>query len=107
MLRLVSLLLRFAEKCLLASAVVFPFSFDLGREKLTTDQFSKVHVTLVAFETFKQPDGVDAFVSARRKTPLNIAKEVGAAYRTSSSSSTLRRKSASDCDHLIRHFAKS
>jgi elongator complex protein 5 len=35
-------------------------------------------VTLIAFETLKQPDGVDAFVSTRRKGPADIIKEVSA-----------------------------
>lgn len=49
-------------------------------------------MTLIAFETLKQPDGVDAFVQARRKSPLDIAKEVGTAYHPASSASALRRK---------------
>lgn len=55
------------------------------------EQLSKVHVTLIAFETLKQPDGVDAFVSARRNSPFNIAKEVSTAYQTTSASSASRR----------------
>jgi Histone acetylation protein 2. len=46
-------------------------------------QLSKVHVTLIGFETLKQPEGVDAFVSARRKSPADILKEVAAAYQPS------------------------
>lgn len=40
---------------------------------------SKIHVTFISFETLKQPDGVDVFISARRKSTLDIAKEVRAA----------------------------
>lgn len=55
-------------------------------------QLSKVHVTLIAFETLKQPDGVDAFISARRKSPADIAKEVAAVYQPVSSAGPSRRR---------------
>lgn len=48
-------------------------------------QLSKVHVTLIAFETLKPFDGVDAFVYARRKTPAEIIRDVSAAYKPDSS----------------------
>lgn len=52
-------------------------------------------MTLISFETFKRPDGVDAFISTRRKSPLDIVKEVDSAYQaTPSSTGTLRRKFA-------------
>ena len=44
-------------------------------------QLSKVHVTLVAFETLKRPDGCDAIVYTRCKSPADIIKEVAAAYQ--------------------------
>lgn len=53
-------------------------------------QLSKVHVTLIAFETLKPFDGVDAFVSARRKTPTEIIREVSAAYKPDSSNTPNR-----------------
>lgn len=56
------------------------------------EQLSKVHVTLIAFETLKRPDGVDAFVWARRKSPLDIAKDVGSVYQVSTSGNIPRRK---------------
>lgn len=54
-------------------------------------QLSKVHVTFIAFETLKRPDGVDAFISARRKSTVDIAKEAAAAYPASSGSSPRRK----------------
>lgn len=59
---------------------------------LTTAQLSKVHVTLIAFETLKQPDGVDAFVSAHRKSPADITKEVAAAYQPAASVGPSKRE---------------
>lgn len=47
----------------------------------TPGKLSKVHVTLVAFETLRPFEGVDAFISARKKRPSEIVKEVGAAYQ--------------------------
>ncbi|KAJ5612706.1 hypothetical protein N7510_005900 [Penicillium lagena] len=63
----------------------------LIREYIRRAKLSKVHVTLVAFETLKQPDGVDAFVSARRKSPAEIAREVSAAQQLAGSYSSRRR----------------
>ncbi|GAB1206949.1 hypothetical protein APSETT445_005652 [Aspergillus pseudonomiae] len=57
---------------------------------------SKVHVTLIAFETLKPLDGVDAFVSARRKSPAQIVKEVGAAYQATSTKTPSPRMSSAD-----------
>jgi elongator complex protein 5 len=62
-------------------------------------QLSKVHVTLIAFETLKPYDGVDAFVSTRRKTPAGIVREVAAAYKPDSSNSPNRRMH-NPCNHL-------
>ncbi|GAB1197409.1 hypothetical protein APSETT444_006702 [Aspergillus pseudonomiae] len=56
----------------------------LVKEYIRRAKISKVHVTLIAFETLKPLDGVDAFVSARRKSPAQIVKEVGAAYQATS-----------------------
>ncbi|KAJ5757412.1 uncharacterized protein N7511_006106 [Penicillium nucicola] len=50
----------------------------LYKEYIRRAKLSKVHVTLIAFETLKQPEGVDAFVSTRRKSPADIIKEVNA-----------------------------
>lgn len=64
-------------------------------------------MTLIAFETFKRPEGIDAFVSTRRKSPLDIAKEVDAAYQaTPSSTGALRRKSAGESFFLKKHLLK-
>lgn len=59
---------------------------------LTLAQLSKIHVTLIAFETLKPPDGVDAFITARRKSPTDIAKEVAAAYQPVPSAGPARRR---------------
>ncbi|RJE25156.1 Killer toxin sensitivity protein [Aspergillus sclerotialis] len=64
----------------------------LIKEYIRRARLSKVHVTLIAFETLKQPDGVDTFVSARRKNPQDIAKEVGSASQVSTSSNSSRRR---------------
>ncbi|KAL4898611.1 Elongator complex protein 5 [Aspergillus ambiguus] len=64
----------------------------LIREYIRRAKISKVHITLVAFETLKSPDGVDAFVSARRKTPAEIIKEVTAAYQPPTSATPSRRR---------------
>jgi elongator complex protein 5 len=47
-------------------------------------KLSKVHVTLVAFETLRSFEGVDAFISARKKHPSEIVREVGAADQPAS-----------------------
>ncbi|KAJ5053263.1 hypothetical protein NUH16_010333 [Penicillium rubens] len=47
----------------------------LLKEYIRRAKLSNVHVTLIAFETLKQPDGVDVFVSTRRKSPTDIVKE--------------------------------
>lgn len=67
-------------------------SLDIFLADADHEQLSKVHVTLIAFETPKRPDGLDAFVSARRKSPLDIAKEVGSVYQVSTPGNTPRRK---------------
>ncbi|KAJ5579543.1 uncharacterized protein N7459_005528 [Penicillium hispanicum] len=51
----------------------------LLKEYIRRARLSKAHVTFVAFETLQRPDGVDAFVSARHKSPADIVKEVVAA----------------------------
>lgn len=48
----------------------------LIREYIRRAKLSKVHVTFISFETLRRPDGVDAFISARRKKPSELAKEV-------------------------------
>ncbi|KAI9934047.1 hypothetical protein ASPWEDRAFT_24350 [Aspergillus wentii DTO 134E9] len=63
----------------------------LVKEYLRRAKLSKAHVTFVAFETLKRPEGVDIFVSARRKSPLDIAKEVGAGYQAVSNNPSRRR----------------
>ncbi|KAJ5783875.1 Histone acetylation protein 2 [Penicillium psychrosexuale] len=64
----------------------------LLKEYIRRAKLSKVHVTLVAFETLKQPDGVDAFVSTRRKSPADIVKEVSAVYQPVAASNPSRRR---------------
>ncbi|GES62916.1 killer toxin sensitivity protein [Aspergillus terreus] len=64
----------------------------LIREYIRRAKISKVHITLISFETLKSPDGVDAFVSARRKTPAEIIREVAAAYQPTQSASPSRRR---------------
>ncbi|KAL2871347.1 Elongator subunit IKI1 [Aspergillus lucknowensis] len=64
----------------------------LVKEYIRRARLSKIHVTLVAFETLKPFDGVDVFVSARRKTPADIVKEVSAAYTPGSSDNLNRRR---------------
>ncbi|KAJ5147883.1 Histone acetylation protein 2 [Penicillium atrosanguineum] len=64
----------------------------LIKEYIRRAKLSKVHVTLIAFETLKAPDGVDAFVSARHKSPENIVKEVAAAYQPSTSAAPSKRR---------------
>ncbi|BCS17843.1 Elongator subunit IKI1 [Aspergillus puulaauensis] len=64
----------------------------LTKEYIRRARLSKVHVTLIAFETLKPFDGVDAFVSARRKTPTEIIREVSAAYKPDSSNTPNRRR---------------
>jgi elongator complex protein 5 len=51
-----------------------------------------VHVTIIAFETLKKPDGVDAFVSTRQKSPAEIVKEVAAAYQPTAAAGLSRRE---------------
>ncbi|KAJ5242121.1 Histone acetylation protein 2 [Penicillium citrinum] len=53
----------------------------LFKEYIRRAKLSKVHVTLISFETLRKPDGVDAFISARRKTPADIMSEVSSAYK--------------------------
>lgn len=55
-----------------------------------------MHVTFIAFETLKKPDGVDAFVSTRRKSPADIVKEVAAAYQPAAATGPSRRESLRD-----------
>ncbi|KAJ5173783.1 Histone acetylation protein 2 [Penicillium coprophilum] len=64
----------------------------LLKEYIRRAKLSKVHVTLIAFETLKQPEGVDAFVSTRRKSPADIVKEVSAVYQPIAASNPSRRR---------------
>ncbi|PYI10761.1 hypothetical protein BO78DRAFT_383158 [Aspergillus sclerotiicarbonarius CBS 121057] len=64
----------------------------LTKEYIRRAKLSKSHITFIAFETLKPLEGVDAFVSARRKTPLEILKAVGAAYQNVSSNGPSRRR---------------
>ncbi|KAL4976489.1 Elongator complex protein 5 [Aspergillus desertorum] len=64
----------------------------LINEYIRRATLSKIHVTLIAFEALKPYDGVDAFVSARRKTPTDIIREVAAAYKSDSLNSPIRRR---------------
>ncbi|CAI7622186.1 unnamed protein product [Penicillium manginii] len=53
----------------------------LLKEYIRRAKLSKVHVTLISFETLRKPDGVDAFISARRKSPADIMSEVASAHQ--------------------------
>ncbi|GLI80942.1 hypothetical protein PoHVEF18_009309 [Penicillium ochrochloron] len=64
----------------------------LIKEYIRRAKLSKVHVTFIAFETLKKPDGVDAFVSTRRKSPADIVKEVAAAYQPAAATGPSRRR---------------
>ncbi|RAL08323.1 Elongator subunit IKI1 [Aspergillus homomorphus CBS 101889] len=64
----------------------------LIKEYIRRAKLSKVHITFVAFETLKPPEGVDAFVAGRRKTPLEIIKAVNATYTNVPASSPSRRR---------------
>ncbi|CAG8088402.1 unnamed protein product [Penicillium olsonii] len=64
----------------------------LLKEYIRRAKLSKVHVTLIAFETLKQPERVDAFVTTRRKSSAEIAKEVSAVYQAVASSNPSRRR---------------
>ncbi|KAJ5622942.1 Histone acetylation protein 2 [Penicillium lividum] len=64
----------------------------LIQEYIRRAKLSKVHVTLVAFETLKRPDGCDAFVSTRRKCPADIIKEVAEAYQPVASTGPSKRR---------------
>ncbi|KAJ5887661.1 hypothetical protein N7495_007702 [Penicillium taxi] len=64
----------------------------LLKEYIRRAKLSKVHITLISFETLKQPDGVDAFISARRKTPADIIKEVSLAYQVPASVGVSKRR---------------
>ncbi|GFF85307.1 elongator complex protein 5 [Aspergillus udagawae] len=63
----------------------------LIHEYIRRARLSKVHVTLVAFETLRSFEGVDAFISARKKHPSEIVREVGAAYQPASNVPSRRR----------------
>jgi hypothetical protein len=73
----------------------------LIREYIRRAKISKVHITLISFETLKSPDGVDAFVSARRKTPAEIIREVATAYQPTQSASPSRRMRYPLVENLI------
>ncbi|KAL1863729.1 hypothetical protein Plec18167_000825 [Paecilomyces lecythidis] len=64
----------------------------LIQEYIRRAKLSKVHITLVAFETLQRPEGVDAFISCRRKRTADIAKEVVNAYPTPAPGTTPRRR---------------
>ncbi|KAJ0425323.1 Elongator complex protein 5 [Aspergillus carlsbadensis] len=64
----------------------------LVKEYIRRARLSKVHVTLIAFETLKPFEGVDAFIPARRKTPSEILKEVEAVGNFESSNNPNRRR---------------
>ncbi|KAL2855424.1 Elongator complex protein 5 [Aspergillus pseudoustus] len=64
----------------------------LVKEYIRRARLSNVHVTLIAFETLKPLEGVDAFISGRRKSPSEILKDVAAAYQPDSSNTPNRRR---------------
>ncbi|KAK2803841.1 hypothetical protein FQN50_006848 [Emmonsiellopsis sp. PD_5] len=58
----------------------------LIQEYIRRAKLSKVHTIFVSFETLTRPDGVDTFITTRRKTLAEIAKEVTAASSSIQSS---------------------
>ncbi|KAJ6122001.1 Histone acetylation protein 2 [Penicillium capsulatum] len=64
----------------------------LIKEYIRRAKLSKVHVTLIAFETLKQPEGVDVFIATRRKSPADIVKEVATVYQPTASTNPTRRR---------------
>ncbi|KAE8388225.1 Elongator complex protein 5 [Aspergillus alliaceus] len=64
----------------------------LIKEYIRRAKISKVHITLIAFETLRPLHGIDAFISARRKTPSQIVKEVGVAYQATSTNNPSPRR---------------
>ncbi|KAL2007347.1 hypothetical protein VTN00DRAFT_8785 [Thermoascus crustaceus] len=64
----------------------------LIREYIRRAKLSKVHVTFISFETLRRPDGVDAFISARRKKPSELAKEVANAYSAPATTGAQQRR---------------
>ncbi|KMP09555.1 hypothetical protein CIRG_09725 [Coccidioides immitis RMSCC 2394] len=52
----------------------------LLREYIRRARLSKSQVTFVSFETFTRPEAVDSFLSATRKSPNEVAKEVVASF---------------------------
>ncbi|KAK2751813.1 hypothetical protein FQN55_009256 [Onygenales sp. PD_40] len=58
----------------------------LIQEYIRRAKLSKVHTIFVSFETLTRPESVDTFITARRKTLAEIAKEVTAASSSIQSS---------------------
>ncbi|EEP78689.1 predicted protein [Uncinocarpus reesii 1704] len=52
----------------------------LLKEYIRRAKLSKSHITFVSFETFARPEGVDSFISAIRKNPNDVAKEVVSSF---------------------------
>ncbi|KAH8695106.1 putative killer toxin sensitivity protein [Talaromyces proteolyticus] len=63
----------------------------LLKEYIRRGQLSKTHITFISFESLKKPNGVDSFIFARRKKPVDLAKEVAAVAPSSSSGPARRR----------------
>ncbi|KAL4927477.1 Elongator subunit IKI1 [Aspergillus undulatus] len=78
----------------------------LIKEYIRRARLSKVHITLIAFEALKPYDGVDAFVSARRKSPIDIMKEAGAAYKSDSTSPNRKRLILIDTINPLLHSTR-
>ncbi|KAJ5484920.1 hypothetical protein N7539_004908 [Penicillium diatomitis] len=64
----------------------------LVKEYIRRAKLSKVHVTFISYETLKRPDGVDAFISTRRKTPTEIIREASSAYHQGTGTEPVRRR---------------
>ncbi|EPS28599.1 hypothetical protein PDE_03545 [Penicillium oxalicum 114-2] len=64
----------------------------LIKEYIRRAKLSKVHVTFISYETLKKPDGVDAFIATRRKTPTEVVREASAAYQPGVGAETPRRR---------------
>ncbi|KAL4793454.1 Elongator complex protein 5 [Aspergillus venezuelensis] len=81
-------------------------AIPLNKEYIRRAKLSKVHVTLIAFEALKPYDGVDAFVSARRKSPADILKEVGVAYKPDTAGPNRKRLILIDSINPLFHSTR-
>ncbi|KAJ5109877.1 Histone acetylation protein 2 [Penicillium argentinense] len=64
----------------------------LLKEYIRRAKLSKVHVTLISFETLRKPDGVDAFISTRCKSPTDIMREVAECHKPATTTGPPQRR---------------